>query len=56
VYIVFAPYSPSFTISPSPPPIPSISIPPVGTCSSLLFSDFVKSRRKKEEEEEKEEE
>jgi hypothetical protein len=39
VYTAFASYSPSYTLSPYPPP-PSGTKPPNRTCSVLLFSDF----------------
>jgi hypothetical protein len=46
VYTIFAPYSPSHTLSPPPPPSywynPS---PHCRTCSALLFSDFVKEKK-----------
>jgi hypothetical protein len=47
VYTVFAPYSPSFTLS--PPPLPSHwyqTLLSGRTWSTLLFSDFVKEKNK----------
>jgi hypothetical protein len=43
VYTVFAIYSPSHTLS-LPPPPPTGTSPPGRTCSTLLFSNFVKEK------------
>jgi hypothetical protein len=42
VYTVFATYSPFYTLSPPPPLGTNL---PGRTCSSLLFSDFVKEKK-----------
>jgi hypothetical protein len=43
VYTVFVPYSPTFTISPHPPP--TGTNPLDKTCSAFLFSDSVKEKK-----------
>jgi hypothetical protein len=44
VHTVFAPYSPSYTLSPHPPPFYQYQPPTHRTCSALLFSKFVKEK------------
>jgi hypothetical protein len=46
VHTEFAPYSPSYTLSPYPPP-PTGTNSPDRTCFALLFSNFVKNKQTK---------
>jgi hypothetical protein len=46
VNIVFALYSPSHILFPSPPPLNGTNFPPGRTFSALLFSNFVKRKKK----------
>jgi hypothetical protein len=45
VYTVFAPYSPSYTLSHILPPTSTIPSPPDRIYSALLVSDFVKEKK-----------
>jgi hypothetical protein len=44
MYTIFAPYSPSFTLPPSPPLSYWYQPFPGRTCSALLFYNFVKEK------------
>jgi hypothetical protein len=57
VYTVFAPYSPSYPLSPPSPMVltlfPQLLHPWAGTCSTLLFSYFVEEKKKKKKKKER---
>jgi hypothetical protein len=44
VHVEFAPYSPSYTLSPPPSPPTGTNPSPGRTCSALLFFEFVREK------------